>query len=78
MLASLIWRARRAARPGALRVIDLYWEMCTWLAWAGVSAAPGQTPAEHAALTRSLLGGWPTLTTASTQITNLYETTLFS
>lgn len=78
MILWLIWRTRRAARPGALRVIDLYWEMCTWLAWAGVSAAPGQTPAEHAALTRSLLGGWPTLTTASTQITNLYEATLFS
>ncbi len=55
----MIWGARREARPIATRVVDLYWEMCAWLALAGVPIAPGQTPAEHAAATHAQLGRWP-------------------
>lgn len=78
MLLTMIWRARREARPIAARVVDLYWEMSAWLEWAGVPAAPGQTPAEHAEEARATLGRWPALMIASAEVTGVYAATLFS
>lgn len=78
LVLTMIWRARREARPIARRVTDLYWEMSAWLELAGVPVAPGQTPAEHAAATRTTLGRWPSLTNASAQITSVYAATLYS
>ena len=75
---TMVWQARREARPLALRVTDLYWEMSAWLELAGVPVAPGQTPAEHAEATRTRLSHWPSLTTASAEIAGVYAATLFS
>lgn len=75
---TMIWRARREARPVVVRVVDLYWEMSAWLELAGVPVAPGQTPAEHAEETQATLGRWPSLMIASAEVTGVYAATLFS
>lgn len=78
LLLAWAWQARRAARPASRRVVDLYWEMASWLAAAGVATAPGQTPDEHARSARAQLSRWPIVIEANAQVTALYAATLFS
>ncbi|MBL8097161.1 MAG: transglutaminase domain-containing protein [Anaerolineales bacterium] len=76
--AWIVLRARREARPTARRVVDLYWEMHSWLTAAGVATSPGQTPDEHESAARVRLGHWPDLIDAAAAVTALYTATLFS